>query len=634
MLGKHQTEEDIQNLFAPYGLIEECTILRDQNGMSKGCAFVKYSTSTEAAKAIDHMHNSQTMQGASSPLVVKFADTEKERLVRRQHQQQSMTNGSCSPASGHSTSTTGTTNGQQLNGSHTSMQHYNQQSLRVPVANITEASNMVAAAAAAAFQQSLAASAVTPGYSLQFPTTQLAPGLIPTASSNASPVPNGYHSSATQFAQQQQSQQGASAYFNPMAAFMAAAAAMQYANPQLSGMNSLTENQSSRAPSIPLQLNTIVSHPTIAHHNPLTGGNHSMPNALASLAAAALATLTQVGNGTITGGLLSESAASGGGNEFNNTFGSGLMVSASPSTVSPSSFASIGNTTQCQPVSISSSSTTGVGVLSHVSLGATNNILVTSPGIVTPAASTPPTVSPAILPSAITNDPASLYAAAVALQNSAVAGHGNPNSGLQFPQLHPSFAAAAAAAAAQSLTQPSANTALNSYLTENAALQAAALAAAAAASGQSFTNDPVVHQLYSGLQAYGLAYPTTGAAYTSFPNLHHQALSMPVHQKEGTRELILTGFVSFDNHASAQNAIQAMNGFQIGMKRLKVQLKRPKGGNTSSSTSSNTKSSCDTTSLTRQKQNMELSLPSQNSIYSEIIVNPTETVSGAPVPAL
>lgn len=39
------------------------------------------------------------------------------------------------------------------------------------------------------------------------------------------------------------------------------------------------------------------------------------------------------------------------------------------------------------------------------------------------------------------------------------------------------------------------------------------------------------------------------------------------------------GFVSFDNHASAQAAIQAMNGFQIGMKRLKVQLKRPKDAN-------------------------------------------------------
>ncbi|KAJ9587448.1 hypothetical protein L9F63_019025, partial [Diploptera punctata] len=30
-----------------------------------------------------------------------------------------------------------------------------------------------------------------------------------------------------------------------------------------------------------------------------------------------------------------------------------------------------------------------------------------------------------------------------------------------------------------------------------------------------------------------------------------------------------TRFVSFDNPASAQAAIQAMNGFQIGMKRLK-----------------------------------------------------------------
>lgn len=36
------------------------------------------------------------------------------------------------------------------------------------------------------------------------------------------------------------------------------------------------------------------------------------------------------------------------------------------------------------------------------------------------------------------------------------------------------------------------------------------------------------------------------------------------------------GFVSYDNSVSAHAAIQAMNGFQIGMKRLKVQLKRPK----------------------------------------------------------
>ena len=37
--------------------------------------------------------------------------------------------------------------------------------------------------------------------------------------------------------------------------------------------------------------------------------------------------------------------------------------------------------------------------------------------------------------------------------------------------------------------------------------------------------------------------------------------------------------MSYDNPNSAQAAIQAMNGFQIGMKRLKVQLKRPKDAN-------------------------------------------------------
>lgn len=36
------------------------------------------------------------------------------------------------------------------------------------------------------------------------------------------------------------------------------------------------------------------------------------------------------------------------------------------------------------------------------------------------------------------------------------------------------------------------------------------------------------------------------------------------------------GFVSYDNPSSAQTAIAAMNGFQVGTKKLKVQLKRPR----------------------------------------------------------
>ncbi|XP_007907433.1 CUGBP Elav-like family member 4 isoform X4 [Callorhinchus milii] len=86
MLGKQQTEDDVRRLFEPFGSIEECTILRGPDGTSKGCAFVKYSSHTEAQGAINSLHGSQTMPGASSSLVVKFADTDKERTLRRMHQ--------------------------------------------------------------------------------------------------------------------------------------------------------------------------------------------------------------------------------------------------------------------------------------------------------------------------------------------------------------------------------------------------------------------------------------------------------------------------------------------------------------------------------------------------------------------
>ncbi|XP_041356344.1 CUGBP Elav-like family member 3-A isoform X1 [Gigantopelta aegis] len=89
MLNKQQIEEDVRQLFSPYGAIEECTILRDQNGNSKGCAFVKYTSHSEAQTAINALHGSQTMAvstGASSSLVVKFADNEKERQLRRMQQ--------------------------------------------------------------------------------------------------------------------------------------------------------------------------------------------------------------------------------------------------------------------------------------------------------------------------------------------------------------------------------------------------------------------------------------------------------------------------------------------------------------------------------------------------------------------
>uniref|UniRef100_A0A8C2JIM5 CUGBP Elav-like family member 3 n=1 Tax=Cyprinus carpio TaxID=7962 RepID=A0A8C2JIM5_CYPCA len=86
MLGKQLSDTDVKKMFEPFGSIEECTVLRGPDGASKGCAFVKYQSNAEAQAAISTLHGSRTLPGASSSLVVKFADTEKERGIRRMQQ--------------------------------------------------------------------------------------------------------------------------------------------------------------------------------------------------------------------------------------------------------------------------------------------------------------------------------------------------------------------------------------------------------------------------------------------------------------------------------------------------------------------------------------------------------------------
>ncbi|CAF3390638.1 unnamed protein product [Rotaria sp. Silwood1] len=87
MISKNFDEQSIRALFQTYGAIEDCTVLRDPNGKSRGCAFITFQKRQCAVNAIKSMHQSQTMEGCSSPLVVKFADTPKDKEAKKTQQQ-------------------------------------------------------------------------------------------------------------------------------------------------------------------------------------------------------------------------------------------------------------------------------------------------------------------------------------------------------------------------------------------------------------------------------------------------------------------------------------------------------------------------------------------------------------------
>merc|ERR1712180_220842 len=83
MLTKDTTESQLRDMFAPYGTIEDLTILKASDGTSKGCAFIKLENRLQAAKAIRELHNSMTMEGMRAPMVVKLADSEKDKAAKR-----------------------------------------------------------------------------------------------------------------------------------------------------------------------------------------------------------------------------------------------------------------------------------------------------------------------------------------------------------------------------------------------------------------------------------------------------------------------------------------------------------------------------------------------------------------------
>ncbi|KAJ4815044.1 hypothetical protein LUZ62_027610 [Rhynchospora pubera] len=89
MLPKTVTDEELSDLFSKYGNIKDLQILRGSQQTSKGCAFLKYETKDQAMAALEALNGKHRMEGSNVPLVVKWADTEKERQARRAQKAQS-----------------------------------------------------------------------------------------------------------------------------------------------------------------------------------------------------------------------------------------------------------------------------------------------------------------------------------------------------------------------------------------------------------------------------------------------------------------------------------------------------------------------------------------------------------------
>uniref|UniRef100_A0A7S4AS97 RRM domain-containing protein n=1 Tax=Pseudo-nitzschia australis TaxID=44445 RepID=A0A7S4AS97_9STRA len=82
MLSRKAGEEEVRELFAPFGEIREIYMIRNADGTSKCAAFLRYIGRDSAITAIESLHNNLVMEGAARPLIVKFADNKHQRQQR------------------------------------------------------------------------------------------------------------------------------------------------------------------------------------------------------------------------------------------------------------------------------------------------------------------------------------------------------------------------------------------------------------------------------------------------------------------------------------------------------------------------------------------------------------------------
>ena len=76
-------DDKLKELFAPFGTITSCKVMRDPSGISRGSGFVAFSTPEEASRALSEMNGKMVV---SKPLYVALAQRKEERRARLQAQ--------------------------------------------------------------------------------------------------------------------------------------------------------------------------------------------------------------------------------------------------------------------------------------------------------------------------------------------------------------------------------------------------------------------------------------------------------------------------------------------------------------------------------------------------------------------
>ncbi|XP_017982998.1 PREDICTED: flowering time control protein FCA isoform X1 [Theobroma cacao] len=78
-LNKQASKRDIEEIFSPYGNVQDIYIVRDEHRENRGCGFIQFSRREMALAAIKGLNGIFTMKGCDQPLIVRFANPKRPR---------------------------------------------------------------------------------------------------------------------------------------------------------------------------------------------------------------------------------------------------------------------------------------------------------------------------------------------------------------------------------------------------------------------------------------------------------------------------------------------------------------------------------------------------------------------------